>query len=163
MSKGRHTLATTAPTPARRFSRYRNSGARGLTLVETSAALLLVAIVVPAAMRAVSAATLASGVARQQGEAAALAQSKLAQLVVTGEWELGSQVGDFGAEWSSYDWELTVGDWSIEGVRQLHLAVNWNTRGQSRTVGLTTLVYPPPLQSEPNDAPAGPPAPGGGT
>ena len=122
----------------------RRRGRPGITLIETMAALLLVAIALPVVMRGVSLATAAGAAARRRGEAAALAQSKMAQLVATGDWELGAQSGEFGAEWSDYSWDLAVGDWSMTDVRRLDLSVSWASRGKTQSVTLTTLAYLPP-------------------
>src|SRR5207244_2333425 len=85
---------------------------RALTLIETMAALLLLAIALPVAMRGVSLATAASDSARRRSEAAALAQSKLAQIMVNQDWKRGSLSGDFAAEWSDCRWDSIVGDWT---------------------------------------------------
>jgi len=115
-----------------------------VTLIETMAALLLVAIALPVAMRGVSVAAGAADSARRRSEAAALAQSKMAQIVVNEDWKRGGTSGEFAAEWSGYRWESTVGDWTFTHVTQLDVTVSWDARGQANRVTLSTLVYDPP-------------------
>ena len=136
---------------------------RGLTLIETMAALLLLAIALPVAMRGVSLATAASDSARRRGEAAALAQSKLAQIMVNQDWKRGSLSGDFAAEWSDYRWDSIVGDWTFKDLRQVDVNVSWDARGRRHTVTLSTLVYDPPEDKKSSGSTGSGAATGGGT
>lgn len=128
-----------------RTTRHRNR--RGLTLIETMAALLLVSIALPVAMRGVSVATAAADAARRRGEAASLAQSKLAEIVAAEVWKRGARSGNFGAQWSDYRWDLSIGNWSLKDMKQLDVRVTWDARGRRQTVTLSTLVYAPPEDS----------------
>ena len=120
----------------------RPSRRRGFTLIEALAALLLVAIVLPAALRGISAATHASSISRRRTEAAALASSKLNELVGTQQWQVGTMNGDFGDESPGYQWTATVQDWSEADLWQLDVSVTWGDRRPDQTVTLTTLIYP---------------------
>ena len=114
---------------------------RAFTLVEVLAALTLVAIILPVAMRGVSLATSAAGHARRQMEAVSLAEAKLAELVTTGAWQDADLSGDFGDDHPDYRWSADVTDWEGALLRQMDVQVSWMERGAERSVALTTLVY----------------------
>jgi prepilin-type N-terminal cleavage/methylation domain-containing protein len=126
-----------------RFAQRRRR--RGFTLVEALAALLLVAIVLPVVMRGVTVATRAASSARRNTEAASLAQSKLNELVATGQWRSGYLAGQFddtdGDSGYDYTWSAEATRWSEPYVRQLAVSVNWTSGGAQQAVTLTTLVY----------------------
>ena len=113
----------------------------GFTLVEVLAALTLAAIILPVAMRGVSLAIAAAGHARQQMEAASLAETKLAELLSTGSWQEANLSGDFGEEYPQYRWSAEVSEWEEATLSQLDLRVTWTARRTERSVTLTTLVY----------------------
>lgn len=122
-----------APSPRR---------VNAFTLVEVLAALTLAAIILPVAMRGISLATTAAGDARRRLEAAALAESKLTDLLVTGEWQTADLSGDCGPDWPGYTWKAEVGDWGGEAaLRQITVRVDWIARSRARSVTLTTLAY----------------------
>ena len=68
---------------------------RGFTLVETLAAMLFMAIVIPVAVRGVMLANRAGVVAERTRVAAQLADTLLTETVVTESWRYGAQEGDF--------------------------------------------------------------------
>jgi general secretion pathway protein I len=113
---------------------------RAFTLVEALATLVLVAIVLPVAMRGVSLALAAAGHARRQVEAAALAEAKLNDLVVTSAWRDADLSGDFGDDHPGYTWSAEVTERDEASLRQLDVRVAWISRGAERSVTLSTLV-----------------------
>ena len=113
----------------------------GFTLPEVLATLLLVAIVVPSIMQGISLATAAAGTARQRSEATALAESKINELVATGQWQSGGLSGDFGEQFPDYSWQAEVRNWTEPSARQLQVHVTWFARGRDYDVMLATLVY----------------------
>ena len=113
----------------------------GFTLVEALATLVLVAIILPVAMRGISLATAAAGHARRQVEAAALAEARLAELVSTGAWQDADLAGDFGDDYPGYAWTAAVTERKEATLRQLDVRVTWVARGAERSVTLSTLVY----------------------
>ena len=117
-----------------------NPNREGFTLVEVLAALTLMAIILPVAMRGVTVALSVSSDARRRMEAAALAESRLAELVATGDWQSADLSGDCGTDWPDYRWEAEVEDWDVAGLTQLTVRVTWQRKGSERAVGLTTLV-----------------------
>lgn len=139
----------------------RTSSRRAFTLIEVLATIALLGIILPVAMQGVSVATGIASTARHRSEAGALAQAKLAELVVTQQWENGGALGgDFGSDWPDYRWEAQVVDWvaatavntysstsSDNPPRQLDVRVTWRGRTGDQFVQLSTLVYLPDTSS----------------
>lgn len=120
----------------------RRDRGRGVTLMEVLATMVLVAIVLPVAMQAVTTSLRAASQARHQAEAARLAENKLNEyLVVRDSYQLTGS-GDFGPNWPEYRWQSTSAALAYN-VYEVSVAVSWTQRGQERQVVLTTLVYPP--------------------
>jgi len=113
---------------------------RGLTLVEVLATMVVVAVVLPVAMRGITLCTSLAGITQERGEATMLAESKLNELQATGDWQYGALAGDFGEDWPDYRWEAYVEEFGELNLDQLHVVVTWTSRGQEREVVLTTLV-----------------------
>jgi general secretion pathway protein I len=123
--------------PRRQHPRRRRSA---FTLVEVLATLVLIGIVIPVAMQGVSVAMTAASNARRTSEAASLAEAKLNQLVVTGEWQFAGQSGDFGAQWPGYRWTVETAQRDY-GVTEIALHVTWQERGgKDRSLTLSTLA-----------------------
>jgi len=112
----------------------------GFTLVEVLATLVLMAIVLPVAMHAISVATSVADVARHKAEAAVLAQSKLTELQVTRDWQTAVLSGDFGEDHSGYRWSAELAAWETGTLQQLDLHVTWSSGGREQSVTVTTLV-----------------------
>jgi len=121
-----------------------NSRARsgGFTFIELLVTVVLIAIIMPVAMKSIGLCTRLAGQSRRQIEAASLARLKLTDLTVTGDWQNGNQRGDFGTDWPGYEWTSAVTNWTDASVRQLDLTVSWQSAGRQREVTLTTLMYP---------------------
>lgn len=148
----RHEVHSTPPARDRK----RTAAHRGFTLVEALATLVLFAIVLPVALQAISLALgMGSNTARRT-EATLLAESKLAELLATEEWQDGDLEGDFSktpsgdaletetaGEMPVYRWSATSEDWLDISVKELTVRVVWTARGIDREVLLTTLVYTP--------------------
>ncbi len=120
----------------------RRSLRRGFTLIEVLATLLLMTIALPVIMKAVSMATSAGSVAKRRVEATTLADSKINELVATGQWQNGQLSGDFGTDWPDYTWSAQVNDY--DGVnKEIDVTINWPGRGgYEDALTLSTLVYP---------------------
>jgi prepilin-type N-terminal cleavage/methylation domain-containing protein len=127
----------------RRAVTGRGGGARrsAFTLIEVLAALVLTAIILPVAMSGISLALSTAENAALQTEAAALAQTKMAEIVATGDWQNASLSGDFGTERPEFRWTSVVTDWQGTTLRQLDVEVSWTRRGRDRSVVLSTLIY----------------------
>jgi general secretion pathway protein I len=141
----------------------KNAGRRGFTLVEVLAALVLLAIVLPAAMRGATLASAAASKAQKRTTAVGLASSRLQELLATGQYESGNLSGDFadyGQQFQSYRWDAQLSNWNQTGfnvqdlgtqtLQQLDLRVSWRGRDGDQSLTLTTLVY--------SNAPVGPAA-----
>lgn len=110
--------------------------------MELLATIVLIAAIMPVAMRSIGLCTRLAGQSRRQMEAASLAKTKLTELIVTGEWKDGKQRGRFEKEWPDYEWSLTVTNWTDAVVRELELTVSWRSFGRPQEVTLSTLMYP---------------------
>jgi len=116
-------------------------GARtGFTFVEVLAALAFMAIVVPVAMRGVQIASRAGTVAERKGVATRLAETKLQDLVATGDWRSGVQQGQFNGQWKDYRWRSLNAPWSQDSMRMISVEVTYAVQNQDYTVLLDTLV-----------------------
>jgi len=117
---------------------------RGVTLMEVLATLLLVGIILPVAMRGVSISMRAAANARHQTEAAMLAEMKLNELLAARDPALLGSTGDFGPDWPEYRWQVLAAgvDYNLYEVT---VVVNWQTRGSTRSLQLSSLIYPETL------------------
>lgn len=133
----------------------RGRGAGGFTLIEVLATLMIIAIVLPVLMEGVSLGVRLAGSAAFRSRATNMAQSKLEELVLTGDWQEGNLGGDFtlgpseeeaGADGAQEDddlrftWKAEVDDWQDE-IKELVVTVMWERRGHEYEIALTTLVY----------------------
>jgi type II secretory pathway pseudopilin PulG len=114
----------------------------GFTFVELLATVVLIAIIMPVAMRSIGLCTQLAGQSRRQIEAASLAKAKLTELTITQDWRNGNQRGDFGTDWAGYEWEAAVTNWTDSTVQQIDLTVSWRSAGRERRLTLTTLARP---------------------
>jgi len=125
-------------------SRERGRGPRrrrGFTLVEVLASLALVAIILPVALKGITLAMGVAGSAARQVEAASLAETALADLLVTGALQNGDMTGDFGSDRPGYRWTAQVQDWEGTTLQMVEVQVTWTRRGKERSVALTGLIY----------------------
>ena len=122
--------------------RRRAAGRRGFTLVEVLATLMLMTIALPVILQTISIATSAASLSKRRVEASLLCQSKVDELIATGQWQNGQLSGDFQPDWPDYTWTAQVED--FDGVSQeLDVTINWLGRGNIQdSLTLSTLVYP---------------------
>src|SRR5258708_30262408 len=78
----------------------------GFTLVEMLAAMLFMAIVIPVALQGLRIASRAGAVAGRKGVAVQLAERKLNELIVTGQWHNFGQGCTCGPPWAGYQWTV---------------------------------------------------------
>jgi Tfp pilus assembly protein FimT len=120
----------------------RSTGNRkAFTLLEVLASFVLMAIIIPVAMKGVSLGTRLTSKSKQQVEAASLARTKLAEILACEEWKNGNSSGDFGKEWPDYRWSMEINSWIQASLSQLDLQVFWFAQGREQSITLTTLVY----------------------
>ena len=114
----------------------------GFTLVEVLAAMAIIALVLPVAMRGISLATRLGGEARHRSEAAELARLKLYDLT-SGGTRNGGLGGDFGADWPDYRWTATLQTWNGNTtLEQLDVTVTWSDGRGQRSLVMSTLINP---------------------
>ena len=113
----------------------------GFTLIEILATFVLIAIILPVAMKGISLATNMASDSKRKAEATTLAKSKLTEITTDQLWEQGTASGDFSTRWPDYKWEMLVSAWTDASARQVDLLVSWDARQQERSITLTTLVY----------------------
>lgn len=124
----------------------------GFTLIEVLAAIVLVGIVVPVAMEAISLSMRSASDAKRKVEAVMLAENKLTELATGlvlestggampgGSSSLGAMGGDFGPDWPEYRWESRRVERDVD-LSEVQVRVVWTSRGDERAVSLSTLVY----------------------
>ena len=118
---------------------------RGFTLPEVLATMVIVAIILPVAMRGISLSMQAAGNARHKLEAGELAQNKLGELLVDRQQNKLDGSGDFGSDYPEYKWEShsTAITSNLTGdIYQVDVIVHWTAQSQDRTITLSSLVYP---------------------
>jgi prepilin-type N-terminal cleavage/methylation domain-containing protein len=121
-----------------RGNRQLRSRRRGFTLMEVLVTMVLMGVVLPICLRAVSVARSAATSARRTSEAAALAQSKLAEIVASGDAAALGMSGDF-QERPGYQW--TCQNFTdAEGFTQITLTVTWQEQNRQRSFNLSTLI-----------------------
>jgi Tfp pilus assembly protein PilV len=113
------------------------------TLAEVLAAMLFLAIVIPAAVEALHVASLAGEVAARKGAAARIADRILNESIVTTNWNMGSQNGtaEEGAE--EFHWTLNSQNWPVDTtgtMRLLTADVTFLAQGHNYSVELSTLA-----------------------
>ena len=92
------------------ISRIRRSDPGGFTLIEMMVAVSIIAIVLLAVYRLHSQTLLMNLSARFYTVAPLLAQSKLAELETSTVSELLEGSGDFGEDYTGYNWEISISD-----------------------------------------------------
>jgi len=130
---------TTAIRLTDRGSR-RRAAEGGFTLAELLAAMLFLAILVPAVVEGLSLGNRAAVAAERRSIALQLAERQLGSMLVDNAWSSANARGDFGTDWPGYRWELKRGSWAKDDMTELTLAVLFDVQGWEYSVQLTTLV-----------------------
>ena len=113
------------------------------TLAEVLAAMLFLAIVIPAAVEALHVASLAGEVAARKGVAARIADRILNESIVTTNWNLGSQNGTAAEGAGEFHWTLNTQNWPVDTtgtMRLLTADVTFLAQGHDYSVELSTLA-----------------------
>ena len=110
------------------------------TFVEILAAMIFLAILLPAVFEGLTIANRASVVAERQTVAAELAQNKLAELTLDNAWTSADPSGDFGTDWPGYHWASTQTTWDMDSMIVLSVQTFFPVQGSERSVTLSTLV-----------------------
>ncbi len=117
------------------------------TFVEVFAAMVFLAILVPAIVESLSIANRASVIAERGAIAGELAENKLNEIVLSSTGSASGTVaqtkGDFGTDWPGYRWETSETAWNQDAVNtmmQLNVQVYYPVQGAERSITLSTLV-----------------------
>ena len=132
-------LATLGNSP--RAARRR---CQAFTLAEVLAAMLFLAIVIPAAVEAMHLASLAGEVAARKGAAVRVADRILNESLVTTNWSNGTQSGTTSEGPLEFRWTLTSQSWPQDSAMETVTAeVKFSAQGRDYAVKLNTLVAQP--------------------
>jgi len=123
-----------------RHSSFGNCSA--FTLAEVLAALLFLAIVIPAAVEALHISSLAGEVAARKGAAARVADRILNESLVTTNWNRGTQTGTVEEGNLEFRWTLTTENWPQDQMQLVTAEVKYSAQGRDYAVKLSTLANP---------------------
>jgi type II secretory pathway pseudopilin PulG len=112
------------------------------TLIEVLAALLFLAIVIPAAVEALHLASLAGEVAARKGAAARVADRILNESIVTTNWNTSTQNGTVTEGAQEFRWTLTSQNWPVDAMKLITAEVKYSAQGRDYSVKLSTLANP---------------------
>lgn len=123
-----------------RPARMRN----GFTFIEVLAALIFLAILVPAIVQGLTIANRTSVVSERSAVAGELAENKLNELLLNNAWETATDTrGDFGTDWPGYRWEMNEATWdqdTVNTMSELTVEVFFSVQGHEHSFRLSTLV-----------------------
>ena len=126
--------------------RRASKNSKGLTLVEVLVAATIVGLAVTSMMGALSMTSRGEAKLLEKEEINRITESKLKELVTTGEWQF-SLSGEFEDPMlAAYAWELETEPTGIEGLEMLSLTVIREASDLQET--MTQLVYVPPEEIE---------------
>ena len=115
----------------------------GFTLAEVMAAMLFLAIVIPAAVEALHVSSLAGEVAARKGAAARIADRVLNESLVLTNWGSGVQSGTVAEGALDFRWTLTSQAWPPDAMQWLTAEVKYQAQGKDYSVKLSTLANLP--------------------
>jgi len=111
------------------------------TFAEILAALVFLALLVPAIMEGITLCSRASLMAERGAFAVSLAQNKLDELALNDAWSREDLSGDFGEDFPNFRWEAEHAPWEETGnMEELTVRAFFNVQGREESVTLTTLV-----------------------
>ena len=135
------------PIERRNTRRGRTMGnSSAFTLAEVLAAMLLLAIVIPAAVEALHVSSLAGEVAARKGAAARIADRILNESIVLTNWNNGVQSGTVPEGVLDFHWTLNSQAWPQDVMQLLTAEVTYQAQGKDFSVKLSTLAN---LQTQP--------------
>ena len=118
--------------------------AAAFTLAEVLAALLFMAIVIPAAVEGLHVASLAGTVAERKGEAARVARRVLTENLVTTNWNQSAQGGTLTEGQRQFRWTMKSDIWNWDPnqsvIRLLSVEVFFTAQNREYSVRMSTLV-----------------------
>jgi hypothetical protein len=123
-----------------KFATAKTNTHAALTLAEGLAAMLFLAIVIPAAVEAMHVASLAGTVAARKGAAARVADRVLNESLVATNWSTGTQRGTATEGAQEFRWTLTRQNWPEDAMQLLTAEVKFTAQGKDFSVKLSTLA-----------------------
>jgi hypothetical protein len=118
--------------------------AAAFTLAEVLAALLFMAIVIPAAVEGLHIASLAGTVAERKGEAARVARRLLTETLVTTNVNQPTQSGNVTEGQREFRWTMKSDSWNQDPnqnvIRLLSVEVFFTAQNREYSVRMSTLV-----------------------
>lgn len=112
----------------------------GFTLVESLAALLFLAIVLPVALQGLALANRSAVVAERKMIATRLLDNLMNERTATGELITGSSSGTFAPDYPEYQWQMQSTGWIDGTMREVVYTATYLAQGQSYQVRLATLI-----------------------
>jgi hypothetical protein len=129
-----------------KFARATNKQrGQAFTLAEVLAALLFLAIVIPAAIEALHISSLAGEVAARKSSAARVADRILNESIVMTNWDRGTQTGTATEGTLDFRWKLTSENWPADSMQLLTAEVTFAAKGRDYSVKMSTLANPQSL------------------
>jgi type II secretory pathway pseudopilin PulG len=116
------------------------SSLRAFTFVEILAAMVFLAILIPAILQGLTISTRAGLYAERGAVAAELAQNKLNELSLDDAWITSDMSGNFGADWPGMRWEADVSTWDLDSMERITVRAFYTVQGREDKVELSTLV-----------------------
>ncbi len=123
--------------------------AAGFTLAEVLAALLFLALVIPAAVQATHVASLAGEVAARKSAAARVADRILNESLVMTNWSNGMQNGTITEGNNEFRWTLSSQNWPQDAMQLVTAEVTFTAQNHDYSVKMSTLAT---LQTQPGTA-----------
>lgn len=117
-------------------------GAAGFTLAEVLAALVFMAIVIPAAVQGLRIANLAGQVSERKAVAARIGDQVLNDLLVSGNWQQSHHRGTARDRVHEYSWFVEEENWEWGELQLLTVEVAFEVQGREYAVRLCTLADP---------------------
>jgi hypothetical protein len=115
------------------------------TLAEVLAALLFLAIVIPAVVETLHVASLAGEVAARKGAAARVADRVLNESLVLTNWNNGTQNGTVAEGAQEFRWTVSSQNWPPDAMQLITAEVKYTAQGRDYAVKLSTLASLPTL------------------
>jgi type II secretion system protein I len=115
---------------------------RGFTLIEVLAALLLMAIVIPVALQAISTASRAGTLGQRKAAAMRVAERMIDELIVTGQTSQNTASGTTDDGDMTYTWSMQTTSWTEDSMTQMTVKVVFTLQGNDFEVSASTLFDP---------------------
>ena len=123
-----------------KFATAKIKNRAAFTLAEVLAAMLFLAIVIPAAVEALHVSSRAGEVAARKGAAGRIADRILNESLVTTNWSGSVQSGTVSEGALDFRWTLTSQNWPQDSMQMLTAEVKFLAQGKDYSVKLSTLA-----------------------